>query len=78
MTAGIVSVNLKGSGLKIVNCSNTGVIEVNKEHCNLSALSAQRIWNTVDKVSAGALQRPLSDDVSGHRRQYLYLSLIHI
>ena len=48
----------------------------NKEHCNLSALSAQRIWNTVDKVSAGALQRPLSDDVSGHRRQYLYHTVL--
>ena len=32
MTAGIVSVNSKGTELKIVNCSNTGVIE--GENCS--------------------------------------------
>ena len=61
--AGIVSVNLKGSGLKIVNCSNTGVIE--GENCSAICYNE---YNTNDasapNTNSGEIKAAVSRTIS--------------
>lgn len=61
--AGIVSVNLKGSGLKIVNCSNTGVIE--GENCSAICYNE---YNTNDasapNTNSGKIKATVSRTIS--------------
>ena len=61
--AGIVSVNLKGSGLKIVNCSNTGEIE--GENCSAICYNE---YNTNDasapNTNSGEIKATVSRTIS--------------
>ena len=56
--AGIVSVNLKGSGLKIVNCSNTGVIE--GENCSAICYSEYTNDASAPNTNSGEIKATVS------------------
>ena len=62
MTAGIVSVNLKGSGLKIVNCSNTGVIE--GENCSAICYSEYTNDASAPNTNSGEIKATVSRTIS--------------
>ena len=62
MTAGIVSVNLKGSGLKIVNCSNTGVIE--GENCSAICYSEYTNDASEPNTNSGEIKATVSRTIS--------------
>ena len=60
--AGIVSVNLKGSGLKIVNCSNTGVIE--GENCSAICYSEYTNDASAPNTNSGEIKATVSRTIS--------------
>lgn len=60
--AGIVSVNLKGSGLKIVNCSNTGVIE--GENCSAICYSEYTNDASAPNTNSGEIKAAVSRTIS--------------
>ena len=60
--AGIVSVNLKGSGLKIVNCSNTGVIE--GENCSAICYSEYTNDASAPNTNSGKIAATKSRSIS--------------
>lgn len=60
--AGIVSVNLKGSGLKIVNCSNTGVIE--GENCSAICYSEYTNDASAPNTNSGEIAATKSRSIS--------------
>ena len=62
MTAGIVSVNLKGSELKIVNCSNTGVIE--GENCSAICYSEYTNDASAPNTNSGEIKATVSRTIS--------------
>ena len=62
MTAGIVSVNLKGSELKIVNCSNTGVIE--GENCSAICYSEYTNDASAPNTNSGEIAATKSRSIS--------------
>ena len=60
--AGIVSVNLKGSGLKIVNCSNTGEIE--GENCSAICYSEYTNDASAPNTNSGEIKAAVSRTIS--------------
>ena len=60
--AGIVSVNLKGSGLKIVNCSNTSVIE--GENCSAICYSEYTNDASAPNTNSGEIKATVSRTIS--------------
>lgn len=62
MTAGIVSVNSKGSELKIVNCSNTGVIE--GENCSAICYSEYTNDASAPNTNSGEIKATVSRTIS--------------
>ena len=62
MTAGIVSVNSKGHELKIVNCSNTGVIE--GENCSAICYSEYTNDASAPNTNSGEIKATVSRTIS--------------
>ena len=62
MTAGIVSVNSKGTELKIVNCSNTGVIE--GENCSAICYSEYTNDASAPNTNSGEIKATVSRTIS--------------
>ena len=62
MTAGIVSVNSKGHDLKIVNCSNTGVIE--GENCSAICYSEYTNDASAPNTNSGEIKATVSRTIS--------------
>ena len=62
MTAGIVSVNSKGTELKIVNCSNTGVIE--GENCSAICYSEYTNDASAPNTNSGEIAATKSRSIS--------------
>ena len=62
MTAGIVSVNSKGHELKIVNCSNTGVIE--GENCSAICYSEYTNDASAPNTNSGEIKAAVSRTIS--------------
>ncbi len=60
--AGIVSVNLKGSGLKIVNCSNTG--EIKGENCSAICYSEYTNDASAPNTNSGEIKAAVSRTIS--------------
>ena len=60
--AGIVSVNLKGSGLKIVNCSNTG--EIKGENCSAICYSEYTNDASAPNTNSGEIKATVSRTIS--------------
>ena len=60
--AGIVSVNLKGSGLKIVNCSNTG--EIKGENCSAICYSEYTSDASAPNTNSGEIAATKSRSIS--------------
>ena len=65
MTAGIVSVNSKGHELKIVNCSNTGVIE--GENCSAICYSEYTNDAPAPNTNSGEIKATVSRTISESR-----------